>query len=319
MPAGADELKPLVDATAGATGALLTNIMLSPVDIAKTRMQTGRSKDGVLETIREIVEADGVAGCFKGIGLKSVETVLRNFLYFYAYEWLKATYYHLGYSPSTLGHTACGVLAGVSNLTITMPIDTLNVRIQSDSRNRSAREVARELVADGLQSMWTGFGVSSILTLNPALTFAIFDSLKARVLKLLGARNGRSSGSLTAAQAFVLGSTSKVIATILTYPLMRAKSIMQVQAKAKPADDKNGEPPPRRGLIRVLLDVIEQEGVAGLYRGCAAQIFTAVTKSGILLTTKEQLAAFAMTLVLMVRGRQAARLSSSKARASWTS
>ena len=53
MPAGADELKPLVDATAGATGALLTNIMLSPVDIAKTRMQTGRSKDGVLETIRE--------------------------------------------------------------------------------------------------------------------------------------------------------------------------------------------------------------------------------------------------------------------------
>ena len=76
MPAGADELKPLVDVTAGATGALLTNIMLSPVDIAKTRMQTGRSKDGVLETIREIVEADGVAGCFKGIGLKSVETVL---------------------------------------------------------------------------------------------------------------------------------------------------------------------------------------------------------------------------------------------------
>ena len=61
----------------------------------------------------------------------------------------------------------------------------------------------------------------------------------------------------------------------------------------------------RQGMLRVLLDIVEQEGVGGLYAGCAAQIFTAVTKSGILLTTKEQLAAFAMRLVLMLqRGRR---------------
>ena len=42
----------------------------------------------------------------------------------------------------------------------------------------------------------------------------------------------------------------------------------------------------------------------GLYRGCATQIFTAVTKSGILLTTKEQLAAFAMGIVLLAKGRR---------------
>jgi len=38
---------------------------------------------------------------------------------------------------------------------------------------------------------------------------------------------------------------------------------------------------------------------AGLYRGCNAQIGTAVTKSGILLATKEQLFRYTMLLILM--------------------
>ena len=54
-----------------------------------------------------------------------VETVLRNFLYFYAYELIKASYYRLGFKPSALGHTGCGVLAGIANLTVTMPIEAL--------------------------------------------------------------------------------------------------------------------------------------------------------------------------------------------------
>ena len=334
---------PLIDATAGAAGALLTTCMLSPVDVAKTRMQTGRSKEGTIATIRQIFDELGVEGLFKGLPMKGVETVLRNFLYFYAYEWLKATYYRLGFRPSTLGHTACGVLAGVSNLTVTMPIDTLNVRVQSDSR--STATIAREMLDEGVETMWRGFGVSSILTLNPALTFAVFDALKARVLRRLKRKQlagGGGSVALTVSQAFVLGSVSKVVATLLTYPLMRAKSIMQTRSMQTPvasvltpppravhangtANGKsdtptkngqaNGGGPPavspakpvsaaKAGFVRVLLDVLEQEGVGGLYRGCAAQIFTAVTKSGILLSVKEQLAAFAMSLVLLLSRRR---------------
>lgn len=308
---------PLVEATAGATGALMVSVMLMPVEIAKTRQQTGMSSEGLIGTIQKVFETSGWPGLFKGLQMKSVEVVLRNFLYFYAYEWLKARYYRLGFKPSTLGHTACGVAAGMSNLTVTMPIDTLNVRIQSDSRSRSTSEVMRELVAEGAGSMWSGFAISSILTLNPALTFAVFDKLKARVLKVLG------STKLSAAQAFVLGSVSKVFATLICYPLMRAKSIQQVEGKRiQQAAAQNGQPKGSctngtatahngaaaaptepRGFVQVLHDIFAQEGVAGLYRGVSAQIFSAVTKSGILLTSKEQLAAFAMALVLMLQKR----------------
>ena len=47
----------------------------------------------------------------------------------------------------------------------------------------------------------------------------------------------------------------------------------------------------------------EPRFAAGLYRGCQAQIGTAVTKSGILLATKEQLFRYTMLLILMSRGR----------------
>ena len=37
----------------------------------------------------------------------------------------------------------------------------------------------RELAAEGPRGMWRGFSISAILTLNPAITVAIFDALKA--------------------------------------------------------------------------------------------------------------------------------------------
>ena len=57
------------------------------------------------------------------------------------------------------------------------------------------------------------------------------------------------------------------------------------------------------GMLQVLIDIVRNEGVEGLFRGCSAKIFTAVFKSGILLTTKEKIARFAMVL-LMVLGRR---------------
>jgi hypothetical protein len=56
-------------------------------------------------------------------------------------------------------------------------------------------------------------------------------------------------------------------------------------------------------IPQIARQILAQEGAAGLYRGCQAQIGTAVTKSGILLATKEQLFRYTMLLILMSRGR----------------
>ena len=50
----------------------------------------------------------------------------------------------------------------------------------------------------------------------------------------------------------------------------------------------------------LLVHIFQTEGIEGLYRGCGAQIFTAISKSGVMLTAKEKIAAFAMALLLVL-------------------
>jgi len=181
------------------------------------------------------------------------------------------------------------------------------VRIQADAAGarKGLSQHASELLAEGPDGIWRGFGVSSVLTLNPALTFALFDALKARLRKL----TGRSR--LSTLEGFLVGSLSKALATVMTYPLIRTKVVMQ----AKPEGDDDGasesaQPPNgklrrRKGMAETLVAIWQREGLPGLFRGCSAQIFTAVAKSGILLTCKERLAAFA--LLILMRDKRAVR------------
>ena len=327
---------PIVEATAGAVGTMVTCVLLYPVDIAKLRMQAGKSKAGAVEIIRKIVEDESFAALYKGLPTKAVHVVLNNYLYFYIYEWLKAQRSAAGVKASTLINTICGVIAGIGNLTVTLPLDTLVVRVQADNANsQSVSQHAADLAAEGPSGMWRGMLISSILTLNPALTFAIFDGIKARICKVLKTKH------LSAAQAFLIGSLAKVVATVLTYPLIRAKTVVQAQGKQVKPQKPQGKalPPPvingagangrgaangshrggngncggggsavsggtltraPPGFAEVLLTIFREEGLEGLYRGCYAQIFTGVCKSGILLTTKEKIAAFALGLLVML-------------------
>ena len=77
-----------------------------------------------------------------------------------------------------------------------------------------------------------------------------------------------------------------------------------MQAAAKGAQE--GEPRPT--MAQTLLKIIRTEGAAGLYRGCGAQIATAVSKSGILLMSKEQLARYALALILLLRSHKRSKM-----------
>ena len=330
---------PNLEATAGALGTLLSCVTLYPVETAKVHIQAGRSKEGTLATMKAIVrDEQSVLALFKGLPAKSVHVIANNYIYFYIYEWLKAYRAKLGMRSSTLANTCCGVIAGCMNLSVTLPLDTLVVRFQtSKDKEKSVWSHASDLASEGRRGLWRGMGVSSILTLNPAITFAVFDAIKARITEILGTER------LSALQAFVVGSAAKAVATVLTYPLIRCKTVMQqggaAAAAAAAAAATNGSSnghhaangnghhaangettkaangaapsPPQLGqggMVQVLLDIVRNEGFEGLYRGCSAQIFTAVCKSGILLTMKEKIAAFALALLITFRRTKRSRI-----------
>lgn len=75
---------------------------------------------------------------------------------------------------------------------------------------------------------------------------------------------------------------SKALATIATQPLIVAK----VGLQSKPPRSRNGRP--FKSFVEVMRFIIENEGLAGLFKGIGPQIFKGLLVQGILMTTKER-------------------------------
>ena len=135
-----------------------------------------------------------------------------------------------------------------------------------------------------------------VLVVNPAINVTVFDALKERLLTILSRRRGKAVRSLSNAQAFVLGSLSKALATILTYPLIRVKVLQQTERSPRDARLRRAQ---SKGTLELLSDITHAQGLGGLYRGCEAQLLSTVLKSGLLLMSKEQV--LRLTLALLRR------------------
>ena len=121
---------------------------------------------------------------------------------------------------------------------------------------------------------------NSFLSHFPSSQFTAFDHIRRR---LLAARGGPKP-ELTALDAFVLGAASKAFATVLTYPAIRAKVLIQTGRSGCST------------LVEAGSRVVQQEGPGGLYRGLRAQLLKTVLVSALQLMVKEKSfgAAYAM-------------------------
>lgn len=106
-------------------------------------------------------------------------------------------------------------------------------RHQRQSLFAVALELYRE--GEGIARFWRGFAPSLILTCNPAINYTAFDLLKALWLRRraasgvpprVGARGGAGAGFLDPVEAFLVAAAAKSLATLITYPLIRAKVIL---------------------------------------------------------------------------------------------
>ncbi|CAK5180351.1 unnamed protein product [Aphanomyces euteiches] len=295
--------KALVEASAGSLGALFACLVLFPLDVAKTKHQAStdktEKKKTTLTIVKKIYDEEGIAGLFVGLGPKAAHTVcgltmlplvtvivqvLQNFFYFYWYSWLKALYEKTRGPLTTTANLSIGALAGAINMTITLPLDVVSTRIQTSDASTSTVELVHQLYKeDGLLSFWKGYIPSLVLVTNPSIFYTIFDRLKLRVAR-----------ELSAMEAFVLAAIAKSIATIVTYPIIRAKVIMQAE-KSKTSSGS---------MVQVLDRIWQQDGVAGFFQGCNAQLLNTVFKSALLLMTKEQIGQLTVRLLYPLQQRK---------------
>lgn len=205
---------------------------------------------------------------------KGISAGVTRFTYYYIYTFLRNHYTaRWGTKPTTFWNLLIGYVTGLLNTVVLNPFETVSNLVIA--KNLSAQEACSILQAkDGMAGFYRGWRGTFLVSLNPAVQNTVFDQLKAL---LVGGGHGKGLGFW---QSFWLGAFSKAIATLCTYPAMRARTMVQCSS-----DHADG-PTSAIGQLSV---VLSKEGPKGLYKGVKPTLVKGVTQSAFMVMVKEQI------------------------------
>ncbi|KAJ5746708.1 hypothetical protein N7520_011890 [Penicillium odoratum] len=291
--AGQSKLSPWGSAVAGATGAVLANSIVYPLDLVKTKLQVQvKAKDGeeddteryesTLDAITKIAGKEGISGLYSGIAGALLGVASTNFAYFYWYSVVRTLYMTYKKSPQAPGtaiELSLGAVAGAVAQIFTIPVAVITTRQQTQpkSEKKGLIDTGREVVEseDGWSGLWRGLKASLILVVNPAITYGAYQRLKELIFP--------GKNNLKPWEAFLLGAMSKALATIATQPLIVAK----VGLQSRPPPSRKGKPFKTFG--EVMKYIIDNEGMLSLFKGIGPQITKGLLVQGLLMMTKERM------------------------------
>ncbi|KAK1921721.1 putative adenine nucleotide transporter [Papiliotrema laurentii] len=300
----------------------------------------------MLDMLIRIIRTEGVSGTFKGFAANMINTFSMQFAYFFFHSLIRGnTISRLQKSNrstklSTSSELLLGAAAGALAQIFTIPVSVIATRQQlwtpetaglapstgKNSNPPSLWQTGQEIVREsGVTGLWTGLRPGLVLTVNPAITYGVFERMKSAALS--GKREGDRLG---VAESFWIGVSSKAIATIVTYPYIFAKVRLQARTQPRAATTESvgatyaeiaAEPPaadgavpdsekqttqvPRRtteegGAIPLLRTVYKERGFGGWYQGLTAQILKAALCQGILFVSKDQFEKWAWVIISLL-------------------
>ncbi|KAL3432903.1 mitochondrial carrier domain-containing protein [Aspergillus tetrazonus] len=282
------KLSPWNSVVSGTTAAVLANTLVYPLEFlsrVKTRLQVQVQKqrkhtsdngakadpDGTnnaqynnaLDAIFQIVEEEGIAGLYRGLGSSITGTASMNFAYFY---WT---------ATARNVHESTLQSFGLSDSNSIVKEFGLNATSKFYVEKLSLWETIKDIVQseDGWTGLWRGFKVNLILVVNPMITYGFYQWLRGRLKK---------ERKLRALDTFLLGACSKLLATVVTHPLIVAKTMLQ----SEPPESRKGKS--FSGFTEVLTFIVRNEGLLRLYKGLAPQIIKGLLVQGLMMLLKER-------------------------------
>ncbi|KGN48027.1 peroxisomal adenine nucleotide carrier 1 [Cucumis sativus] len=305
------DLESLSEATSGAIGSLVSTTVLYPLDTCKTKYQAEnqsqhqRKYRNISDVLWEAISTGRVGSLYQGLGTKNFQSFISSFIYFYGYSFLKRIYLKRSGNKKigTKANLIVAAAAGACTVVLTQPLDTASSRMQTSEFGKS-KGLWKTLAEGTWSEAFDGLGISLLLTSNPSIQYTAFDQLKQRLLQTkLTHESGTESSpeALSAFSAFVLGALSKCVATILTYPAIRCKIVIQ----AAESDQENNEDKQQHGdkksISGALNTIWKREGLLGFFKGLNAQILKTVLSSALLLMIKEKVAKTSWIILLALR------------------
>lgn len=253
---------------AGALGA----ICVYPIDLVKTRLQStvgGTSYGNAFEVVDEMMTNEGgLPALFKGIRPQLVGVVPEKTIKLFVHD----------AAVLACGEAASGFLAGGCQVVVTNPLEVVKVRMQlSPDGGLRVSDVVSEL---GLRGLYTGAVacVARDATFS-AILFPCYAAARTTLAPL-----GPEDGVLV---LLLAGALAAVPAAFLTTPADVVKTRLQqgdgggkARAGTKAARAAHVE---EATALRVLMQVVEAEGVAALFKGATERVLRSSPQFGVTL------------------------------------
>eukprot|EP00483_Globobulimina_turgida_P000883 UN00884 len=180
-----------------------------------------------------------------------------------------------------------GSIAGILTQIFTSPLATITKILQTthseDTTNASASQIMTNLSQKhGISALWSGFGVSIILVINPALNIYCYEHIR----KYMNIKFGLKSAAID----FFAGLLSKAIVTVLCYPLIYIKYNQQ-------ADNTDNK---RRSASDIAIMTYKRYGVQKFYSGLSAKLVQSSLNNALMFMIKEKVVIYTFAMMLYI-------------------
>jgi len=238
---------------------------------------------------RDLYLREGISPFYAGITTSAFQSATEKALYFFAYTGLKNTYSATLAAPGQPIGAAVNLLIGSiaewAHLPITLPIDCWTTKIQTSGGKEAPFAILLTMLGDkdGVRGMYRGVQAYTILCLKPAIQYTVFEQVKLVVLanRRAASGGGRRKGgkeALSAAEAFFLGMVARTVATVVVFPYLRAKVMLQ----SSKAEDGGGIP-------AMVARMYNDGGMAEIFQGIGPELTRGVLSAALMMMVKEKI------------------------------
>jgi len=294
-----EAMEHLVSANAAAFGGVLATTVTFPIDtVNKKIVNAPEGEKSIGAVVKKVLDTDGVGGFFSGLNSKLIWSYGGKFIFYGTYSILKTWYQSIMGQPFTFAHDLiAGYICEWATTPVAVPFEAIATRLQS-SKGGMMAAITDTLSEKGFFGLYSGLSAYYILCVTPAITNTIFSQIKEMVL------SGRTSkvAALTTGEAFVYGGLARAISTMLMYPFLMAKTVLQ-SAKKKKGDEPAG---PELSAVGVIMDVIKKQGFLACYSGLSTELTRGVISQAVTMMFKERIYVIIRALVLTMAKKNAA-------------
>ena len=274
----------------GAIASVVSTAILLPLDVCKAKLYANskqrinsqkKTPNNVWALAVHVYKSEGLRGLYSGGHIRLIEQLTTKFTFYYFYSFFTqlftARIVNRNGDIGAFLNLFVGYLAAVANTFLTLPIQVVSAVMMVESSHSSASrgtlKVASSIINEnGYKGLYRGIIPSIILSINPAIEFMVFEQLKLQTIRTYKLS---ANAALGVGAAFWFGVIAKAIATLITFPYIRIKVLLQVGRGSK--KNKNHEV----SSSDVFFSILKDDGFFGLWHGVEAQLSKALLSSGL--------------------------------------